>query len=75
MKGQITNKVEWSEVTNSTQNFTSDPQESECHERIVLTIEIHGIHRIPDEQLRRAAKQAINRHFKTTIDERTDNKA
>lgn len=73
-KGQITSKKSmWSEVTSKTQNFTSDPQEVECSERIVITVEVHGIYRMPYEQIRKAAKQAINRHFKTRCDERTDN--
>lgn len=69
-KGQITSKNPlWSEVTSKTQNFTSDPQEVECSERIVITVEVHGIYRMPYEQIRKAAKQAINRHFKTGRDE------
>lgn len=61
------NRVKWSEVTNCAQGFAIDPQVEPCCEKIVLTIEVYGIHKMPIQQIRRASKEAINKYFKNNI--------
>jgi hypothetical protein len=65
--GIMKSKAIWNEVVEYKQNFATDPQEEPCSEKVTLTIEIHGQYPMADENIRHAAKQAINRYFKTHI--------